>query len=388
MSKYAEMGVDATKGNVRKIFGQYVQNDFPGAFVNIVRDPSRPGEVFTQHMDGDGSKFVERLLIYRETENPGVIRGAVDDALSMNMGDIAASGFVSDAIVVTDVLNVNGFNIPKDMVMEQVGSRFGELLDLYRSFGFQIYFLGGETADLPDQVQTAVFDVGVNARANESDLIFGNVRPGDFIWGFASDGRANWESEANSGIMSNGLTLARRSTMWNGYTEQYPDLIGPGKSYLGSFRVGERADPSDDMSVDQMLISPTRQWAILIKVIIDKLKRRDMLPLLHGISMNTGGGATKIAHVGTGIVYHKVMPTPPRIFQIVKQASEEGWQDMFTDLNCGIGIDIVGHKSIGEVLREAETETGIILHELGTCKSWKGQGNRVELETPYGTFRY
>lgn len=51
-SHYARLGVDAGKGSVRKTFGGIIDNDFPGAFVNIVRDPERPGEVFTGHMDG------------------------------------------------------------------------------------------------------------------------------------------------------------------------------------------------------------------------------------------------------------------------------------------------------------------------------------------------
>ena len=115
-SKYAALGVDAGKASVRKAFGHYVENDFPNAFVNIIRDPIKRGWVRTQHMDGDGSKFVQRLLIHAETGRSDVLGGVVDDALQMNLGDIATSGFVFGPIMVTDVININGRNIPKDLV--------------------------------------------------------------------------------------------------------------------------------------------------------------------------------------------------------------------------------------------------------------------------------
>lgn len=40
-SKYAALGVDAGKANIRKAFGHYVENEFPDAFVNIVGDPTK-----------------------------------------------------------------------------------------------------------------------------------------------------------------------------------------------------------------------------------------------------------------------------------------------------------------------------------------------------------
>lgn len=390
-SKYAELGVDAGKTSVRKIFGKYVVNHFPQAFVNIVIDPFDPDIVFTQHMDGDGSKFVQRLLVYLETGDIGVIGGAVDDAFEMNMGDIAASGFVGGTITVTDVINIKNIEklVPKDLILEQVAIRFEELINLYRQFGFNIVFLGGETADLPDQVRSVVFDVALHARTKKSDIITGETFPGDKIWGFASDGQAKWEQGKNSGIMSNGLTLARTSLMWEGYTEKYPFLVREGGQYQGKYLVGEMSDHLD-MPVSDAVMSPTRLWSIVIKIIIDKLRSRKALYLLHGVSMNTGGGATKIGHVGKGIVYKKKMPNPPGIFQLIHRESGEKWKDMFKGFNCGVGIDLVGKDSpiIEDVLKEVSEENGIACYELGVCEKKPGLNNRVELDTSNGKFEY
>jgi len=388
-SKYAKMGVDAGKKNVREAFSQRVDNDYPGAFVNIVNDPNDPNIAFTQHNDGDGSKFVQRLLIFKETGNIEVVRGAVDDAWEMNMGDIAASGFVFGTTTVTDVINIKNIenDVPKDDIIEQVAIRFAELRELYRSYGFAIYWLGGETADLPDQVDNIVFDVCVHAQANRNDLIIGNVMSGDKIFGFRSDGQAVWENEVNSGIMSNGLTLGRTCTMWKGYNEKYPFLWDK-NAYTGRYLVGEHSDLVPGLSVSDAVASPTRHWSIFIRLLIERLAKKGISSMLHGISMNTGGGATKIGHVGKGILYKKKMPTPPGIFQLIQRESEVTWEEMFEDFNCGIGLDIVGEDNprFEKALDELENKTHIECLELGNCEEWPGEGNKVELDTPYGFF--
>lgn len=388
---YAALGVDSGKEGVRRTFSGAIDNDFPGAWVNIKRCPWHPGEVFTQHMDGDGSKGVQRLLMYALTQDISIIDGMVDDGVSMNTGDIAAAGF-TDMQVWTDVLNINGLIIPyKARVLERIKQRICELRTLYQSCGFQVFFLGGETADLPHQVQTQAFDVAVHARAHETDIIAGNVQPGDYIWGFRSDGQARWESGTNSGIMSNGLTLARTSLMHAEYTSQFPELLVPGSYYTGRYRIGDTPDELGGMTVGEALTSPTRQWAILIRLLIEKLTTAGMLFHLHGISMNTGGGATKVGHLGIGgIVYHKTMPPLSPIFQLIQSESGQPWEHMFRSFNCGIGLDIVGDPAIAPILEQVQAETGVLMLHLGYCAANEQDimRNVVSLSTEYGHFEY
>lgn len=385
-SKYEQLGVDPDKKRVREIFTNRIRNDYPGAFVNIVRDFLHPGEVYTQHMDGDGSKFVQRILVYRELDDPSVLGGIVDDALSMNLGDIAAAGFVDGPITVTDVININAHNIPKDILLEEIGTRFDVLLALYRKYGIDITFLGGETADLPDQVQSGVFDIAVHARAMETDIVTGNVQDKDMIWGFASYGQALWEDAYNYGIMSNGLTLARTMLMWDGYSRRHPDLIAMGGAYQGPYKVHDYATLMPQECIGRAIISPTRQWAILIKILMDHLHRTGQKHLLHGITLNTGGGATKIKHVGTHVTYCKTMLDPPPLFHILHEASGEIWRNMYRTFNCGIGIDVIGDPALGKALEHVAKQTNIALFTLGTCRVHAEGENRVILDTPFGTF--
>ncbi len=370
-SIYERLGIDPHKDGVREVFGATNDNDFPGAFCNIVRDPENPGMVMCKHPDGDGSKSLQRILHFLETGDESVFQGAVDDAWSMNTGDIAASGFVSGLFMMTDVIAINGINLPKKQILKQFALRIAALKQLYRDHGFNLLFLGGETADLPDQTPSIVLDMDVWARAFEVDIIQGNIQDGDKIWGFASDGMAVWEDKENSSLGSNGLTMGRIKLMHSSYRERYPFLCRQGGGFEGRFMVNDQPDILGGMTVSEALMSPTRQWAIVIKMIIDKLRERDALHLLHGISMNTGGGVSKVRALGTGgIVFHKTLPPLPPIFQLIMNETGETMANMLTTFNCGVGIDIVGDDAdsvLASSLLEVSHKTGIKLLELGHC---------------------
>ncbi len=391
-SMYEELGVDPNKTIVRQSFKDIIKNEYPGAFVNIVTDPMNKKRVVTQHQDGDGSKFVQRLLHYYEFGDDTIFEGMVDDALSMNTGDIAASGFVFGPWLVTDVLNLNLDSELKEIILKAVARRFSILADLYYQYGFDIKFLGGETADLRDQVKSGVFDIAVTAWAKKFEIVTGNVKPGDAIFGLLGTGRAIWEYERNSSMGSNGLTLTRSCLMDKSFNEKYPNLKRDGLFYKGRFQPNDCPEILKGMSVGDAILSPTRQWAFVIREIIIELKAKKALHMLHGISMNTGGGATKISHVGSGVCYVKEMPVPPPIFQLIQQESGEAWEDMFRDFNCGIGIDIVGENTpeLEQAIKTATHNLGVNFSRLGAVVASAGNKpeNEVILLTPYGKFLY
>jgi len=364
--------------------------------VNIISDPFDPTKVLTQHPDGDGSKLVQRLLVYLETEDEKVFAGMADDAISMNTGDIAAAGFVSYPYIMTNVLNVNMKKELKERVMRQIAGRLIELRELYASNGINVKFLSGETADLPDQVRSGVLDVTVTSWADKDKVISGNIQDGDLIFGLASDGQAAWETEENSGIMSNGETMARGVLMHCDYDNNlvYPQLKRDGEFYRGNFHYGDCPDILQNISVSAALLSPTRQWAIFIKHFITELKNVGALDMLHGITMNTGGGATKIGHLGTGgIEYIKKMPVPPPIFRLIQTESGESWENMYRSFNCGVGLDVVGEDN-SVFVQSLEKVSGLChipLYRLGSCRRMIGretEPNLVSLQTPYGAYKY
>jgi len=391
MSQYEELGVDPHKESVKNAFKKLNENEVSRAFVNMITDPLNPTHYLTQHQDGDGSKLIQRFLNYYESGGqPGCFQHMADDALSMNTGDIAAAGFVSYPIIVTNVLDIGRKDV-KDIVMKEMAERFAELRELYAGYGMELRFLGGETADLLDQVKSAVLNVTVTSWVDKAYVVSGNIRPGDIIFGFPSTGCAIWEKQSNPGIMSNGLTLSRKKTMAAVYNAKYPFLKRDGDFYSGQFLVGDRPDIMGGMTAGEMLTFPTRQWAIVIKILIDELKEAGIFHMLHGITMNTGGGCTKIKNIGEDILYVKVIRDVPPAFRFIQQESGESWEDMFVDFNCGIGLDIIGancpefHSALKRVSDKIKLP---LLPALGTCYSNHGKGNAVLLDTPYGSWEY
>lgn len=388
-SIYEELDIDPHKTRVREIFKSIVRNDFPGAFCNIVYDPEDPEKVVTKHCDGSGSKSVQRCLDYLETGVAETFAGDVLDSLSMNTGDIAASGFV-DRYYLTDVIAINSANINKEAVLLGIAVGLLNAVILYKQYGIEIIFLGGETADLPDQTNSYILDMDVFSRTHKSNIIKGNVAAGDTIFGFSSGGKAVWENEINSGQGSNGLTFSRIMLMHKDYGKKYPFLCRSEKPFKGTHLVKEKALKGLGMNVNDAILSPTRQWAIVIKLLIDELKRKNAFDLLHGISMNTGGGATKVKNIGHGITFAKYMPEPLPYFKFIQAETGEDWEHMFVTYNMGIGLDIIGSNKggvLGKAIRKVSRLTKIKCHELGKCYPRSGE-NKVVLFTPYGKFNY
>ncbi|MFA6386022.1 MAG: hypothetical protein WCW29_04745 [Candidatus Paceibacterota bacterium] len=385
---YKELGVASNKSDIKANFESVIDNMYPGAFVNINDDPSNPDGRTTMHADGDGSKFIQRVLDYYENGDENIFAGTVDDGLSMNTSDIAAAGFVFGRIHIVDIFDCGNANI-KDIVTRQIKKRFQELIKIYKDFGFDTKFFGGETADLPYQVKSGVFNVVAHAWAGKDDVIDGKTKVGDIILGLHSDGQAVWEKSPNSGAMSNGQTLLRSGAMDLVFNEKYPDL-GDGHFYKGHYYPNDKPAILEGMTVSEAILSSTRQWALVIRIIIERLKSRGLFQMLHGISINTGGGATKIANIGKGVTYVKTMPEPSPLFRFIQSETRQPWKKMYTTFNCKIGVDVVGENNPDfiEAVKSAVDACGLELSELGSVTQSDDGKNHVILNTLYGSFAY
>ena len=385
---YRTLGVEAHKGDVCVAWQKAVQpSEYPLAFCSIVQDSWDPKWVMTNHTDGTGSKTLTRALYALVTRDRSVFGYEPDDGLSMNTGDAAASGFVRPPYVVADTIGINSDALPKYPILLEIAGGFRRLASLYEQYGLGIVFIGGETADLPDQIRSMVFDMNVFARMPRTGVIDGNVQVGDQIFGFRSDGQAVWEDTQNSGHMSNGSTLTRFVLAHEDYGKQYPKLFRTEKLPQGRYRPGDTASGLD-MTVWEAMMSPTRQWAIVIKMLIDELEARNSRHLLHGIVMNTGGGLTKCLRVGRGITYRMLIPEFPPIFKLIQNEAGVSLGNMFTTYNCGIGLVVIGSPESG-ILQAAigavSEKSSVAALLLGSCSQSRDEENHVIIHTRFTT---
>ncbi len=372
---YSGLGVDARKGGFGRRMTAVSKDNFPYAFCKMYEDPDT-GLIVCQHGDGVGSKSIQRYLHWRETGDSSVFGGDVDDCVEMNLGDIACSGL--DPVMLTDNIAINKSRVPKEVYMDAINQRFAELMEFYAEHGMGFTFAGGETADLPDQVGTYVFDGTVYARAPREKIVTcEKISPGDIIMGLRSGGSCDIEGGPNSGIMSNGLTMARHVLMHPDYAGKYPEIKDTSRddnTYTGRFRVDDR--PGDlGMSVSEAIISPTRHFSIIVHELLRRYGDE-----IHGIVLNTGGGQTKCTRVGRGIRYVKDgLPMPDEIFRLIQSETGEGWENMYQDFNMGIGLDVIGPQEMQGHVMELADEFGVGSMRTGYCDESKEKrgGNPV-----------
>ncbi|MEM2058838.1 MAG: AIR synthase related protein, partial [Thermoproteota archaeon] len=169
-SRYEELGVDVSKKGVE--FLKRITDDvFPEAFSPVVKDPSNPGWGIILHTDGAGTKPVVSYLYYKETGEAKFFETLADDVVAMNVDDAACVGGVPAAF--SDYIAVNPFKVPKQELLKSLAKGFSRVFSRLRESRIEVFFSGGETADLPDIVRT--FDVSgtVMARVKLSKVITG-----------------------------------------------------------------------------------------------------------------------------------------------------------------------------------------------------------------------
>lgn len=369
-----------------------IDNLFPYSFVPVQKDLSSEGWGKIMHSDGAGSKPILNYLHWKETNNINVFEWIADDVVAMNLDDIFCVT-ADPAVEFVDYVAINRFKLPKEEVLGVLSNGFKKVFETLKKYGINISWLGGETAEVSDQVRTIDISGTVRARVKIEDAITGEkVTPGDVIIGLGSYGKAIWEEKKNSGIMSNGITVVRHCLMTPEYVKKYPEIADPEvMEYKGRFKTEQYLEELG-MTIGEALISPTRIFAPVLKLIIEKYGNGT----IHGIVHNTGGGLTKILRIGKGMHYVKnnLLPIPP-IFSLIQKESGRSWRSIFEGLNNGIGIEIVVPKSLESHIMEDVAQFNIPVSAIGYCELNKekekfstSHGNRMTIISEYGTFEY
>src|SRR6476620_5103614 len=210
MSLYTERGVSAQKEEVHRAIKKLDKGLYEFAFCKMYTDFIGGGRDFEKimHADGAGTKSILAYLYWKETGDVNVWKGIAQDAVAMNLDDLLCVG-VYDNLLFSSTIDRNKKLITGE-ILKAVIDGTQEFFDMLKSFGVQIHYLGGETADVGDVVRTIAVNGTMMARKEMKKIITNeNIQAGDVIVGFASFGQATYEAEYNSGLGSNGLTSAR-----------------------------------------------------------------------------------------------------------------------------------------------------------------------------------
>lgn len=339
--KYAQRGVSSNKEEVHEAIKNLDKGIVKNAFCKVMPDILGGDADYANimHADTAGTKTSLAYLYYKETGDISIWRGVAQDAIVMNLDDMACTGCV-DNIIISSTIGRNK-NMISGAVISEVIQGTNSFVETLQEYGCNVQLAGGETADVGDIVRT--IDVGVTAigRLKRSEAISIDIKPGNVIVGMASYGQSTYESEYNSGIGSNGLTSARHDLFNKSMGEKYPESFDPkvpdAVRYVGPFSpLDDVAVNGKSMTIGKLALSPTRTFLPVLKPIVEQF-RKDISGIIHC----TGGGQVKVTKFAehVHIIKDSLFDIPP-IFQHIKEASGASWKEMYNVFNMGNRMEI------------------------------------------------
>ncbi len=384
--RYNLRGVSASKEDVHNAIKNVDKGLYPKAFCKIIPDILGGDDEYCNimHADGAGTKSSLAYIYWKETGDISVWKGIAQDALIMNIDDLLCVG-ATDNILLSSTIGRNK-NLITGEVIAAIINGTEELLAELRGMGISIYSTGGETADVGDLVRTIIVDSTVTCRMKRADVINNaNIKGGDVIVGLSSYGNATYEKSYNGGMGSNGLTSARHDVFAKYLAEKYPesydgnvpfDLV-----YSGNVALTDKVE-GVDINAGQLVLSPTRTYAPVIKKILDTM-RKD----IHGMVHCSGGAQTKIMHFVTNkrIIKDNLFPVPP-LFRLIQEQSGTDWKEMYKVFNMGHRMEIYVSPDKAEEIINISKSFGIDARVIGRVED--ADSNSLMIISESGIFEY
>ena len=252
----------------------------------------------------------------------------------------------------------------------------------------------GETGDVGDIVRTIILDSTVTARMKRSKVIDNaNIKAGDVIVGLESFGQATYEKSYNGGMGSNGLTSARHDVfgkyLATKYPESYDAAVPEELIYSGQVKLTDAVENSP-IDAGQLVLSPTRTYAPIIKKILDKYTSNE----IHGMVHCSGGAQTKILHFlpagsqgvqNLHIIKDNLFPVPP-LFKLIQEQSGTDWKEMYQVFNCGHRMEIYVPQEVAQDIITISKSFNVNAQIVGRVET--ADTKKLTITSQYGTFEY
>jgi phosphoribosylformylglycinamidine cyclo-ligase len=384
--RYNTRGVSADKEDVHNAIKSVDKGLFPKAFCKIVPDylSGDTDYCLIMHADGAGTKSSLAYMYWKETGDIKVWKGIAQDALIMNLDDLLCVG-ATDNIMLSSTIGRNKSLINGDVISEIINGT-EELLAEYKNLGVNIISTGGETADVGDLVRTVIVDSTVVARMKRKDVIDNsNIKAGNVIVGLSSSGKSTYENQYNGGMGSNGLTSARHDVFSKVLAEKYPESFDPSVPvdlvYSGTKNLTDTVEGSV-LDAGKLVLSPTRTYAPIIKVILDKYKTN-----INGMVHCSGGAQTKVLHFvdNLHIIKDNMFDLPP-LFKLIQEESATDWKEMYKVFNMGHRMELYVPEDISEDIITISKSFNVDAQIIGRVEDFEEK--KLTIDSEFGTFIY
>jgi len=386
-SKYDSRGVSFDKKEVHDAIKNIDKGLFPNAFCKIIPDLISGDDDYciVMHADGAGTKSSLAYAYWKETGDLDVWKGISQDSLIMNIDDLICVGAI-DNIIVSSTIGRNKKLIPGDVIKTIIEGNENVISKL-NSHGINVKSSGGETADVGDLVKTIIVDSTVVCRLKKEDVIDNsNIKAGNVIVGLASFGKTNYEDQYNSGIGSNGLTSARHDVfdkyLKDKFPETYDNSLSDDLIYSGSKKLTDKIEGTN-MNAGQLVLSPTRTYAPVMKEIFSKINRKKINGLIHC----SGGAQTKVMNfVDNKHIIKDNLFDIPAVFNLIQKESGTNWREMYQVFNMGHRLEIYTDGNTADEIISICDSFSLDAKIIGRVE--ENSTNKLTIKSSKGHFNY
>lgn len=392
--KYIQRGVSSDKTEVYQAIQHLSKGLYSNTFCKIIDNiwNKNSDTVLILHADGAGTKSSLAYVYWKETNDLSVWADIAQDAIVMNLDDILSTGY-THSFILSSTIGRNKNLIPAE-VLAAIINGTDVFCKTMQNYGVHIEYAGGETADVGDLVRTIIVDSTMAAQIHKKDIIQIDIQEKDVILGFASFGKSIYERSYNSGIGSNGLTMARHDLfnkqIAHKYPESFDNQLPSTIAYTGKYFVTDKIDIHyphpynpihERIDIGKLVLSPTRTYAPLLLQILLQFQKD-----IHGIIHCTGGGQTKVLHFVNKplqIIKNNLFPLPP-LFQLIAEQNKNNLKELYKVFNMGHRLEIYTNEASALKMIQLAKQFDIEAQIIGKVE--KSDNPRVLIQSDLGEF--
>jgi phosphoribosylformylglycinamidine cyclo-ligase len=152
--------------------------------------------------------------------------------------------------------------------------------------------------------------------------------------------------------------------------------------YSGAMKLTDRVEGSP-VDAGQLVLSPTRTYAPIIKKILSKYKS----DMVHGMVHCSGGAQTKILHFvdNLHIIKDNMFPVPP-LFKLIQEQSKTDWKEMYQVFNCGHRMELYVSSEIAEDIIKISKSFNVEAQIIGAVEA--SDKSKLTIKSEFGEFAY
>lgn len=380
---YDRYGASSQKQDVFNAIKNLSRGISTTTFCNLFPSPFDK-QLIALHADGAGTKSALAYIYYRETGDLSVWENLAIDAIVMNTDDILCIGSTGP-FYLTNIIGRNRNLINQD-VISAIIQGFENFANKMSEYNIDIMLTGGETADIGDLTKTLTLDAVAASFISENHYIDNkNIQNGDVIIGLESTGQALWEDIPNSGIGSNGLSLARHTLLKNIYKNLYPESFDNNTEndliYSGNYLLTDES-PIAGLDMGKFILSPTKTYLPIMKEIF-----KHHLNEIHGAIHCTGGGQIKVKRFINNLrIIKNNLFTVPALFEMIKTSANIDWRQMYEIFNMGHRLELYVPADLASEIITISEKYKVKAKQIGYVES--NDTTEIVIDSEHGVFVY